>query len=72
MFGLQGPQIQAAGSIGRILGEEWKGLLVGAEGFLVPQKTVTESKESWPSAWEEKVVWGVQVSLPDLSSLSNV
>lgn len=55
MFGLSGPQVEEAGRLARTLGEEWEGLVAGAEGFLVGNKRATE-------AWEEKVLWGEMVA----------
>ncbi|MCJ1292368.1 hypothetical protein MMC34_003918 [Xylographa carneopallida] len=35
MFGLRGKQIEEAGRIAKVLGEEWRGLIAGREGFLL-------------------------------------
>ena len=35
MFGLHAEQIEEAGRISRIFGEEWKGLVAGREGYLL-------------------------------------
>jgi len=35
MFGLHGKQIEDAGKIAKMLGEEWKGLVAGREGYLL-------------------------------------
>ena len=56
MFGLDRPQIKEAGQIARTLGEEWKGLVAGADGFLVGR-----DKEQANGSWEEQVVWGAMV-----------
>ena len=53
-FGLDAPQIQEAARISKVLGEEWKGLVAGVDGFVTGGQV--------PSAWEEKVVWGEMVS----------
>ena len=59
-FGLQPDQIQEAGRLARILAEEWRGLVAGAEGFLVPAGAEGHGPET---AWEERVTWGSQVSV---------
>ena len=64
-FGLQAHQVQEAGRLARILAEEWRGLIAGAEGFLVPTSTEPKQPET---AWEEKVTWGSQVSFWSLCS----
>ncbi|MCJ1382825.1 hypothetical protein MMC17_005938 [Xylographa soralifera] len=35
MYGLHGKQIKDAGTIAKVLGEEWRGLIAGREGFLL-------------------------------------
>lgn len=35
MFGLHNEQIALAGRIARALGEEWRGLVAGREGYLI-------------------------------------
>ncbi|MCJ1391181.1 hypothetical protein MMC18_004043 [Xylographa bjoerkii] len=35
MFGLHGEQIEQAGRIAKALGEEWRGLVAGKEGYLL-------------------------------------
>ena len=54
MFGLDRPQIEEAGQIARTLGEDWRGLVAGADGFLVSKNQASDS-------WEQKVAWGDMV-----------
>ncbi|OJJ49316.1 hypothetical protein ASPZODRAFT_59752 [Penicilliopsis zonata CBS 506.65] len=50
MFGLNPPQIHAAGSLLAILARDWRGFLVGSEGFLVD------------TAVSQDVTWGEMLS----------
>ena len=54
MFGLDSLQVKEAARIAKILGQEWKGLVAGVDGFVTGGKP--------PLAWQEKVVWGEMVS----------
>jgi hypothetical protein len=58
-FGLDERQVKKAGIISQILGEQWKGLVAGPEGFLVSEESPNNTIPS--DAWEEKVVWGEMV-----------
>ena len=53
MFGLDSPQINAAAKISKILGEEWRGLVAGVDGFI--------ADGPMSMSWEDKVVWGEMV-----------
>lgn len=50
LFGLHGEQLKTAGGLAEILAGEWRGLIAGAEGFLLDKGA------------EEKVRWGEMVS----------
>lgn len=51
MFGLRGKQIEEAGRIGKILADEWQGLVAGYEGYVLRD------------GLEAAVRWGEMVSL---------
>ena len=62
LFGLDRPQIDKAGQIARTLGEDWRGLVAGADGYLV-------SKNQTKDSWEQKVLWGEMVSMLYMSQV---
>lgn len=61
MFGLRGRQVEEAGRLARVLGEEWKGLVAGTDGYLVSPQAQSLLGKRTEDAWEERVVWGEQV-----------
>ena len=54
MFGLDRQQIDEAAQIARTLGRDWRGLVAGADGYLVRKNHTNDS-------WEQKVLWGEMV-----------
>jgi hypothetical protein len=55
MFGLDRQQTQAAAMVLRALGEEWRELVAGREGFLTDRK--------WAGLHRQRVVWGEMDSM---------
>jgi hypothetical protein len=55
MFGLNEEQTRKAGSVLKVLGEEWRDLVAGREGFLVEKKRA--------GLLRQKVVWGEMDSM---------
>lgn len=53
-FGLPSEQFDRAGAALRVLALEWRELLAGSEGFLVPKER--------GGGWRRKVEWGDMVS----------
>lgn len=61
LFGLSTPQTQKAGTVLKVLGEEWRELVAGREGFLCAPKRAGLSRQ--------KVVWGEMDCMVSFASL---
>ncbi len=64
MFGLDAPQIKTAARASRILGDEWRQIIVGSEGFLTGKNKAGLIRQG--------VVWGEMDSMQHVNNVTYV